>query len=76
MGHDAGAELHLWVDPNRRKVKRPDSQRPEPPPMKTTLEHPPASGSEKGAETKRGKSAKVTLLQINDTHGYLDLHQE
>ena len=43
--------------------------------MKTTLE-PPASGSKTGAKTKRGKSAKVTLLQINDTHGYLDLHQE
>lgn len=47
-GHDAGTELLLWVHPKRRKVKQPDGQRPEPPPMKTTLEHPPASGSEKG----------------------------
>lgn len=30
-------------------------------------EEPSATGS---------TSAKVTLLQINDSHGYLDLHQE
>src|ERR1700694_1322382 len=31
LGHDAGTELRLWVHPNRRKVKRPDGPRPEPP---------------------------------------------
>ena len=38
--------------PATESLNQPDARRLEPPPIKTTMEHPPANGSEKGAEPK------------------------
>ena len=61
------------VHPNRRNVSRQDGHRPEKSPMKTTLEHQPASGSEKWSRPKvsQGRSWRRKLTFESDADSFL-----